>query len=189
MAENNQVLGREDNTMNILNQQLTSFTTDNQYVSFNLDEEEYGIEVLLVQEIIRYQKPTKVPNSNRVIQGVINFRGKVIPLIDMRAKFGLPIREYDSFTVIIVLETKNKTIGLIVDRVYDIVSLSETNIQVADEDFVHDLKAEYLKGMGKIGNRLILLLEPDKVLSFEEFKQVQQIGKTTGQLEGSPVTA
>ncbi len=180
MGDNNQFSEREDNTMNILNQQLTSFGTDNQYVSFNLDEEEYGIEVLLVQEIIRYQKPTKVPNANRIIQGVINFRGKIIPLIDMRAKFGLMTKEYDNFTVIIVLEIKGKTMGLIVDRVYDIVSLPASTIQAADEDFIRDLKAEYLKAMGKIDDRLILLLEPDKVLSFEEFKQVQQIGKAAG---------
>lgn len=177
MENMSQIPSREDNTMNILNQQLTSYVSDNQYVSFNLDEEEYGIEVLLVQEIIRYHKPTKVPNANHVIQGVINFRGKVIPLIDMRAKFGLPTKEYDTFTVIIVLEIKGKTVGLIVDRVYDIVSLTENNIQVADEDFINDLKAEYLKGMGKLGDRLVLLLEPDKILSFEEFKQVQSIGK------------
>lgn len=180
MGENNQVASREDNTMNILNQQLTSFVADNQYVSFNLDEEEYGIEVLLVQEIIRYHKPTKVPNANQIIQGVINFRGKVIPLIDMRSKFNLTTREYDDFTVIIVLEIKGKTVGLIVDRVYDIVSLSQDSVQAADEDFIHDLKAEYLKGMGKIGDRLILLLEPEKVLSFDEFKQVQQMTKATG---------
>lgn len=166
---------REDNAMNILNQQLTSFNADNQYVSFNLDEEEYGIEVLLVQEIIRYQKPTKVPNGSRVIQGVINFRGKVIPLIDMRAKFGLPVKEYDNFTVIIVLEVRGKTLGLIVDRVYDIVSIPQSHMQLADEDFMNDLKARFLKGMGKVGDRLILLLEPDEVLSFEEFKQVQQV--------------
>lgn len=170
----------DDNTMNILNQQLTSFVADNQYVSFNLDEEEYGIEVLLVQEIIRYQRPTKVPNANRVVQGVINFRGKVIPLVDMRAKFGLLTREYDNFTVIIVLEIKSKTVGLIVDRVYDIVSLSENDIQAADEDFINDLKAEYLKGMGKLGDRLVLLLDPDRVLSFEEYKQVQQMSNAAG---------
>ena len=179
MQANNQATARQDNTMNILNQQLTSFVTDNQYVSFNLDEEEYGIEVLLVQEITRYHKPTKVPNANMIVQGVINFRGKVIPLIDMRAKFGLSVKEYDNFTVIIVLEIKSKTVGLIVDRVYDIVSLSENNIQLADEDFIHDLKAEYLKGMGKLGDRLILLLEPDKILSFEEFKHIQNISKSS----------
>lgn len=172
--------GRVDNTMSILNQQLTSYETDNQYVSFYLDEEEYGIEVLLVQEIIRYHKPTKVPNSNMVIQGVINFRGKIIPLVDMRAKFGLQTKDYDNFTVIIVMEIKGKTVGLIVDMVYDIISLPEGSIQNADADFIQDLKAEYLKGMGKIGDRLILLLEPDKVLSFEEFKQVQQVVKTAG---------
>lgn len=166
---------REDNTMNILNQQLTSFVSDNQYVSFNLDDEEYGIEVLLVQEIIRYQKPTKIPNASSIIQGVINFRGKVIPLIDMRAKFRMSTREYDNFTVIVVLEVKGKTVGLVVDRVYDIVSLSEDQIQKADDDFINDLQAEYLRGMGKVGDRLVLLLEPDKILSFEELKQVQQM--------------
>jgi purine-binding chemotaxis protein CheW len=169
---------REDSAMNILNQQLTSISADNQYVSFNLDEEEYGIDVLLVQEIIRYQKPTKVPNANRIIQGVLNFRGKVIPLIDMRAKFGLPVREYDIFTVIIILEIKGKTLGLIVDRVYDIVSIPQEHIQLADEDFMNDLKARFLKGMGKVADRLILLLDPDEVLSFEEFKEVQQISIT-----------
>lgn len=167
-----------DNTMNILNQQLTNYTAENQYVSFNLDDEEYGIDVLLVQEIIRYQKPTKVPNGNRVIQGVINFRGKVIPLVDMRAKFGLQVKDYDTFTVIIVLEIKNKTVGIVVDRVSDIVSFNAGNIQAADDDFIHDLKAEYLKGMGKLDNRLVMLLEPDKILSFEEFKTLQQIGRS-----------
>lgn len=169
--------GLQDSAMDILNQQLTNFTADNQYVSFNLDEEEYGIDVLLVQEIIRYHKPTKIPNSSQVVQGVINFRGKVIPLIDMRAKFRLETREYDNFTVIIILEIKSKIVGLIVDRVYDIVSLSENNIQTADDEFIKDVQAEYLKGMGKLGERLILLLEPDKILSFEEYKQIQQMGK------------
>lgn len=177
MADSNHA-PREDSAINILNQQLTSFNADNQYVSFNLDEEEYGIDVLLVQEIIRYQKPTKVPNGNRIVQGVINFRGKVIPLVDMRAKFGLSVREYDIFTVIIILEIKGKTLGLIVDRVYDIVSIPQENIQFADEDFMNDLKARFLKGMGKVQDRLILLLEPNEVLSFEEFKQVQQLGLT-----------
>lgn len=167
--------GAQDNTMDLLNQQLTNYSAENQYVSFNLDDEEYGIDVLLVQEIIRYQKPTKVPNGNRIIQGVINFRGKVIPLIDMRAKFGLLGKEYDIFTVIIVLEIKGKTVGMIVDRVSDIVSFSLDNIQEADEEFINDLKAEYLKGMGKLDKRLVMLLEPDKILSFDEFKQVQQI--------------
>ncbi len=167
----------QDNTMDILNHQLTNYSAENQYVSFNLDDEEYGIDVLLVQEIIRYQKPTKVPNANQIIQGVINFRGKVIPLIDMRNKFGLLPREYDTFTVIIILEIKGKTCGIVVDRVSDIVNFAAQNIQAADDDFVQDLKAEYLKGMGKLSNRLVMLLDPDKILSFQEFKSIQQIGK------------
>ncbi len=170
-------LNVQDNTLDLLSHQLNNFTAENQYVSFNLDDEEYGIDVLLVQEMIRYQKPTKVPNANHVIQGVINFRGKVIPLIDMRAKFGLEQRNYDDFTVIIVLEIKAKTVGIVVDRVSDIVSLTTGNIQEADDEFIHDLKAEYLKGMGKMENRLVMLLDPDKILSFDEFKTIQQLAK------------
>lgn len=139
-----------------------------QYLSFHVGEEEYGIEILLVQEIIRNLKPTKVPNANSVIQGMINFRGKVIPLIDVRAKFGLPSRESDNLTVCIVLEYKEKNIGLTVDQVYDIVNLSAKDIQLVDEEIKHDLKGEHIKSMAKKDDRLILLLDLEKTLSFDE---------------------
>lgn len=158
---------------NTLNQSLTSDEagndSSNQYLSFHLDEEEYAVEILLVQEIIRNLKPTKVPNTNSIIQGMINFRGKVIPLIDVRAKFGLPSRESDNLTVCIVLEYKEKNIGLTVDQVYDIVNLSDKDIQRIDEEIKHDLKGEHLKSMAKKDDRLILLLDLEKMLSFDEF--------------------
>ena len=158
-----------DNTLNIQNQQEADNETNDQFLSFYLDEEEYAVEILLVQEIVRNFKPSKVPNANNIIQGMVNFRGKVIPLMDIRAKLGLPTRENDNLTVSIVVESKGKNIGMTVDQVYDIVSLSEKNIQVVG-DSSHDLKAEHLKGMGKTGDRLILLLDLDKVLSFEDAK-------------------
>lgn len=158
-----------DNTLNIQNQQEADNETNDQFLSFYLDEEEYAVEILLVQEIVRNFKPSKVPNANNIIQGMVNFRGKVIPLMDIRAKLGLPTRENDNLTVSIVVESKGKNIGMTVDQVYDIVSLSEKNIQAVDDN-IHDLKAEHLKGMGKTGDRLILLLDLNKVLSFEDAK-------------------
>ncbi|MGI6307906.1 MAG: chemotaxis protein CheW [Dethiobacteria bacterium] len=151
-------------------------STENQYVTFWIGTEEYGIDIMLVQEIIRYKKPTRVFNSNPVISGVINFRGKVIPVIDMHRKFDLQSgQKYDEFTVIIVIEVNKKTMGMIVDRVSDIMSFHAENIQLVDREFADDIRSEHLKGMAKSAERIILLLDPERVLSFEELKQVKEI--------------
>ena len=165
-----------DEALNILDQQLVNTSTDNQFVTFKIGDEEYGIDIMLVQEIIRYDKPTTVFNSNPVIRGVINFRGKVIPIIDMHRKFNLPEADYDEFTVIIIIEVNEKTMGMIVDRVSDIVSFNPEDIQVVDREFAEDIKTEHLKGMAKTGERIVMLLDPNRVLTFEEFKQAQEVG-------------
>ncbi len=161
--------------LNAINEQLGSNTTDDQYITFRIGEEEYGIDIMLVQEIIRYSKSTRVFNANPVIKGVINFRGKVIPIIDMHRKFNLPEQEYDDFTVVIIIEVEQKTMGMIVDRVSDIMSFKEENVQLVDREFAADIKTEHLKGMGKSGERIVLLLDPKRVLSFEEMKQLQEM--------------
>lgn len=162
--------------LSVQNQQTTGFSTENQYVTFWIGSEEYGIDIMLVQEIIRYKKPTRVFNSNPVISGVINFRGKVIPVIDMHRKFNLLAgQKYDEFTVIIVIEVHKKTMGMIVDRVSDIMSFQAENIQLVDKEFADDIRSEHLKGMAKSAERIILLLDPERVLSFEELKQAQEI--------------
>ncbi|SDC87264.1 purine-binding chemotaxis protein CheW [Candidatus Frackibacter sp. WG12] len=160
--------------MNILNQQLTNISAENQFVTFGVEDEEYGVDVLKVQEIIRYQKPTKVPNAPEVVKGVINFRGEVIPVIDLRKKFDLELREYDDFTVIVILEVKDKTIGIIVDHVSDILSFSKEDIQDTLE-FSSDIKTEFIRGMAKLDDRLIMLLELEKLLSFEEYKGLNHL--------------
>ena len=165
---------QQDNTMNILNQQLTNISAENQFVTFGVEDEEYGVDVLKVQEIIRYQKPTKVPNAPDIVKGVINFRGEVIPIIDLRKKFDLELREYDDFTVIIILEVKDKTVGIIVDHVSDILSFSKEDIQDTLE-FSSDIKTEFIRGMAKLDDRLIMLLELEKLLSFEEFKGLNHL--------------
>ena len=155
---------------------------------FVIGEEEYAVEVLLVQEIIRYSRPTRIPNSPPVIKGVINFRGKVIPVIDMRAKFGLAGRNYDSFTVIIVLEVNRKVMGMIVDSVSDVISFAPEDIQEADEELINDTKIQHIKGLGKLnGDRLVQILVAEKVLSKSEITGLQKATQqTTGDL-GIPV--
>ena len=172
----------QDNTMNILNQQLTNISAENQYVTFEVDTEEYGIDVLKVQEIIRYQEPTKLPNAPEVIKGVLNFRGEVIPIIDLRRKFNLSLTEYDSFTVIIVIEIKDKTVGIIVDHVSDIVSFSHDDIQETLE-FSAEINTQFIKGMAQLDDRLIILLELEALLSFEEFRAVHQLDQSNLNLE------
>ncbi len=163
--------------VDVFHQQLNTLATENQYVTFQIEEEEYGIDVMLVQEITRYNRPTRVYSSNTSIKGVINFRGKVIPIVDMRRKFDLPEQEYDQFTVVIVIEHKHKTTGMIVDRVSDIMSFNEEDIQQVDKEFADDIKTEHVKAMAKTGERIVMLLDPDLIMSSEDFKQIQGTGK------------
>lgn len=171
----------EQKGVNNINDQLEANTAENQYITFRIGEEEYGIDIMLVQEIIRYSKPTRVFNANPVIKGVINFRGRVIPIIDMHHKFNLPQQEYDDFTVVIIIEVEKKTMGMIVDRVSDIVSFKEENVQLVDREFAADIKTEHLKGMGKSGDRIVLLLDPMRVLSVEEMNQLEKVAREQAQ--------
>lgn len=168
---------KKDSTLDILNKQLTKISAKNQYVTFLIGDEEYGIDIMLVQEIIRYKKPTKVSNSNPVIEGVINFRGRVIPFINMHKKFHLPPVEYGKYTVVIILKAKQKTMGMIVDEVLDILSFEDNDIQLVDDDFVDDVKTEHILGMAKLKDRIILLMDPDRVLSFKEMEELKRIQK------------
>jgi len=144
-----------------------------QFVTFQIGDEEYGIDIMLVQEIIRYQKLTKVFNANPAIRGVMNFRGNVIPIIDMRRKFNLPEIEYDDYTVVIVIEIDKKTMGMIVDRVSDILSFDMVQIQMVDRQFVEDVMIEHLQALAKQDDRIIMLLDPSRVMSFEEYRKIK----------------
>ncbi len=166
--------------LNAINERPGASTIEEQYITFRIGEEEYGIDIMLVQEIIRYSKSTRVFNANPVIKGVINFRGKVIPIIDMHRKFNLPEQEYDDFTVVIIIEVERKTMGMVVDRVSDIMSFKAENVQLVDREYAADIKTKHLKGMGKSNERIVLLLEPKRVLSFEELKQLQEINVSEG---------
>jgi purine-binding chemotaxis protein CheW len=143
-------------------------SADNQYVTFQIGEELYGIGVSRVQEIIRYKTPTKVFNANPIVAGMINFRGDVIPIIDMHTKFSLPPFQHDQYTVIIVVEFNGKTMGLIVDRVQEIITAEKEQIKFVDEEFNADMKTEYLNGIVTIEQSVVMLLDPCQLMKYAE---------------------
>ena len=167
-----------DNTVDILNQQLTKISAENQFLTFKVADEEYGVDVLKVQEIIRYREPTKMPNAPDIVKGVINFRGEVIPMVDLRKKFNLELIDYDDFTVVIILEVKSKIVGIIVDMVSDMLSFNDEDIQT-NLEFGSHVDMKFIKGMARLEDRLIILLYLDKLLSFEEYKAISSVGEAS----------
>jgi purine-binding chemotaxis protein CheW len=167
-------MAKTDNTMDILNLQLTGSEAEEQLIIFSVGNEEYGLNVLRVQEIIRHVAPTKIPHVPDFVEGVINFRGDVIPTICLRKRFGLPARPDNEFSVIIVIEMNGKIIGLTVDQVSDILNIPGDRIQVTPELSARP-ETQYLKAMGKLGDRLIMILDLDKIMSISSQEQLEQI--------------
>ncbi len=138
-----------------------------QHITFLVDTEEYGVEALQVQEIIRYLTPVKVPNAPDSILGVINFRGEVIPVMDLRKTLGLGPLEIDQYTVIVVIETEGKIFGLVVDRILDLVNIPLSKINDGSVGN-SQTNRKYLKAMVKFEGRLVLILDLEKIITFEE---------------------
>jgi purine-binding chemotaxis protein CheW len=138
--------------------QLTLTADIQQYLSFALGEEQYGIEILRVQEIKGYSGITPIPNTPPHIRGVMNLRGTVIPVVDLRAKFRMETRAYDKFTVIIVVTVGARIIGLVVDAVSDVLDISKTDIRPAPELGCRE-DTLFISGMVHVGERLVVLLD------------------------------
>lgn len=135
-----------------------------QLVTFRIAEEEFGVDILAVQEIIRPTQITMVPQSAAFIEGVINLRGKVIPVINMRTRFGMPVAEFDSKTRIIVMEFEQKIVGILVDGVSQVLRIPVSTVEGAPP-VVCGVGSEYIKGVGKLDDRLLILLDLDMLLS------------------------
>jgi purine-binding chemotaxis protein CheW len=140
------------------------FTTDgSQYLTFSLGQEEYGVEILKVQEIKGYSAITPIPNTPVYLKGVMNLRGNIIPVVDLRSKLAMAEAPYNQFTVIVVVTVGAKTIGLVVDAVSDVLSIPKTDIQETP-DFGAQVDAGFISGMAKAGDCLVVLLDIEKVL-------------------------
>lgn len=146
----------------------------NQFVSFVLNGEEYGVPILSVQEIIRYETVTRVPQSPPFVDGVLNLRGQVIPVINLRRKFAMEEKEADRSTRIIVVEVNDRVVGMVVDEVSEVLMVNDENI-APPPPMGTSLKTDYIRGMGKIDENLIILLDIDKILSLEEQSATENV--------------
>ncbi|WP_342618953.1 chemotaxis protein CheW [Rhodoferax sp. GW822-FHT02A01] len=144
-------------------EELTS-TGAREYLTFRLDTEEYGIDILKVQEIRGYEPPTRVANAPSFIKGVVNLRGTIVPIVDMRLKFNCEKAEYNSFTVVIILNLRNRIVGIVVDSVSDVMELPPEALKAApDIDSVIDSSA--VMGLGSLGERMLILLDIERLMS------------------------
>lgn len=145
-----------------------------QLVSFKLWNEEFGIDIWRVQEINMMMQLTKIPNSNQFIEGVVNLRGKIVPVVNLRERLGLSKKEDDNRTKIIVSDVNNKLIGYIVDEVNEVLRISKSIIEPTPE-IITGVNSDLIQGVAKLEGRLLILLNLDKLLSSTEINQLNNI--------------
>lgn len=145
-----------------------------QLVTFSIGVEEFGVDILKVQEIIRTMEITKVPRAQDFVEGVINLRGKVIPIIDLRRRFGLTSKEYDKETRIIVIEINDMIVGFVVDSVSEVLRIPAGTVE-PPPPVVAGLDSDYISGVGKLHDRLLILLDLDKLLSGADLEALAQL--------------
>lgn len=145
-----------------------------QLVSFKIGNEEFGVDILKVQEINKMVPITKVPNSPVFVEGVINLRGKVIPIVDFRTRLGMQKIERTKDTRIIVVDVESRIIGFIVDSVSEVLRIPR-NITEAPPEIVAGVDSEFIKSVGKLEDRLLILIDLDMILSNEEKKEINNV--------------
>ncbi|WP_028575340.1 chemotaxis protein CheW [Desulfonatronovibrio hydrogenovorans] len=145
-----------------------------QLVTFSIGGEEFGVEILTVQEIIRMLEITRVPKAPEFVEGVINLRGKVIPIIDLRKRFGLESKSHDKNTRIVVIEINKMIVGFVVDSVSEVLRIPADTVE-PPPPVVAGLDSEYISGVGKLEDRLLILLDLDRLLSREEKSVLSQV--------------
>ena len=145
-----------------------------QLVTFKLENEEFGVDILKVQEINRMLTITKIPNAPSFVEGVINLRGKIIPIVDLRKRLGFNGKAYDKSTRIIVVELDGLILGFIVDSVSEVLRVSESTVE-PPPSIMGGIESDYIEGVGKLDNRLLILLELGKVFATKDRKDMESI--------------
>jgi purine-binding chemotaxis protein CheW len=150
----------------------SGIVSSGEFLTFTLGNEEYGIDILKVQEIRGYETPTRIANSPAFIKGVINLRGVIVPIVDLRIKFRLGEPTYDQFTVVIILNIGRRVVGVVVDGVSDVIQLSSSNLRPAPE-FGSTLDTQYILGLGTIEDRMIIVVDIEQLMSSQEMALVE----------------
>jgi purine-binding chemotaxis protein CheW len=149
-----------------------------EYLSFRLGHEEYGIDILKVQEIRGYEPPTRIANAPHFIKGVVNLRGVIVPIVDMRLRFNMADVKYDSFTVVIILNVAHRTVGMVVDSVSDVLELAPGQIKPAPE-FNGAIDAAFITGLGTIKHgddeRMLILMDIEQMMTSEDMCLIDSV--------------
>ncbi len=148
-------------------------TAIREFLAFKLGVEEYGIDILRVQEIRSYEAPTRMANTPEFIKGVINLRGVIVPILDLRMKFNLQQVNYDSFTVVIVLNIGTRVVGMVVDGVSDVITLTPEQLRPVPE-LSSTVSSDHLLAIGSVGDRMLILLDIEKLMTSAEMGLVAQ---------------
>lgn len=149
-------------------------TAGREFLAFKLGTEEYGIDILKVQEIRGYEAVTRIANAPEFVKGVINLRGIIIPIVDMRIKFKLGAPVYDQFTVVIILNISGRIVGMVVDSVSDVTTLSPEQVKPAPE-MGTAFNSDYITGLGTVDERMLILMDIDKLMSSGEMGLVDSL--------------
>lgn len=146
-------------------------TQKGRFLTFSLDKESYGIEIDYVTEIIGIQEITAIPELPEYVKGIINLRGKIIPIMDIRIRFKKEPQDYNDRTCVIVVDIKNVLIGIVVDRVSEVLKIAEEDI-VEPPQINHRFQNRYVKNIGKVGEQILLLLDCEKLLTEDELEDI-----------------
>jgi purine-binding chemotaxis protein CheW len=144
-----------------------------EYLTFTLGDEEYAIDILKVQEIRGYESPTSIANAPPFIKGVINLRGTIVPIVDLRIKFHVGKAEYTPFTVVIILNVKSRVVGIVVDSVSDVTLLSQGQIRPAPE-FAATVDTKYIVGLGTLAERMLIVVDIERLMLSGEMALVDE---------------
>ena len=145
-----------------------------EFLTFRLGAEEYGIDILKVQEIRSYEPPTRIANAPDFIKGVVNLRGVIVPVVDLRMKLGCASAEYNTFTVVIVLNVKGRVVGAVVDSVSDVLELSADAVRPAPEMNATAVDTAYITGIGSVGERMLILMDIEGLMSSADMGLMDQ---------------
>ncbi|SCY04998.1 chemotaxis protein CheW [Alkaliphilus peptidifermentans] len=147
---------------------------ERQYVIFKLDKEEYGVDIMHVKEISEFKESVKIPNSPKFVDGIINYRGVITPIINLRRKFHLELKENTADVRIIIINLSEKQVGFIVDDASQVLTIDEKDIDPAP-DLIADIDQRFISGIAKVDERMVILLDLEKVLSEEEKKNIEML--------------
>lgn len=148
-------------------------TTLREFLAFKLGAEEYGIDILRVQEIRSYEEPTRIANAPPFVKGVVNLRGVIVPIIDMRLKFHLEQANYDEFTVVIVLNIGSRVVGIVVDAVSDVITLQPDQLRAVPQ-FNATIANDHILAIGAVQDRMLILIDIEKLMTSAEMGLVEQ---------------